>query len=61
MTRHHVDNSNAINASADSFLADAKREMGHYTSEEILNSDQVGLELEIHSTRTLPHTDEHVT
>lgn len=61
MTRHHGDDSNAINASADYFLADAKREMGHHTPEEILNSDQVGLELEIHSTRTLPHTDEHVT
>ncbi|CAF4450585.1 unnamed protein product, partial [Rotaria sp. Silwood2] len=35
--------------------------MNHYAPEEILNTDQIGLELEMHSTRTLSHQDENVT
>ena len=61
VTRHHAENSDVIIASADSFLADVKREMKDYSPEEILNTDQVDLELELHSTRTLSHEDENVT
>ena len=61
VTRHYMADSDTINASADSFIADVKREMSHCTPEEIINTDQVGLELEIHSTRTLSHKGEHVT
>ncbi|CAF3157962.1 unnamed protein product [Rotaria sp. Silwood2] len=61
VTRHHADDTRAINVSVDSFVADVKREMSHYKPEEILNTDQVGLELELHSTRALSHEDEHVT
>ena len=61
MTRHQMADSDAINASADSFVAKVKREMSHYTSEEILNTDQAGIELEMHSTRTLWHKGEDVT
>ena len=53
MTLHHVENSDAISASADFFLADVKLEMKDYAPEEVLNTDQVGLKLELHSTRTL--------
>ena len=53
--------SDAINASADSFVAKVKREMSHYTPEEILNTDQAGIELEMHSPRTLSHKGEDVT
>lgn len=61
VTRHHVDDADAIIASADSFVAEVKRQMGNYAPEEILNTDQVGLELELHSTRTLSHVGEDVT
>ena len=61
VTRHQIADSDAINASADSFVAKVKREMSHYTPEEILNTDQAGIELEMHSTRTLSHKGEDVT
>ena len=61
VTRHQMADSDAINASADSFVAKVKREMSHYTPEEILNTDQVGIELEMHSTRTLSYKGEDVT
>ncbi len=61
MTRHHTDDADAIIESADSFVADVKRQMENYAAEEILNTDQVGLELELHSTRALSHDGENVT
>jgi len=44
VTCHHAENTSAIIESADSFVRDAKRKMQNYASEEILNTDQVGLE-----------------
>ena len=41
--------SDAINASADSFVEKVKREMSHYTPEEILNTDQAGIKLDENS------------
>jgi len=32
-----------------------------YAPQEVLNTDQIGLELELHSTRTLSHQGEHIT
>ena len=61
VTRHQMADFDAINASADSFVAKVKREMSHYTPEEIFNTDQAGIELETHSTRTLSHKGEDVT
>ena len=61
MTRHHAEKSDAIIASADSLLADVKPEMKDYASEAILNTDQVDLELELRSIRTLSHEGENVT
>ena len=49
VTRHQMVDSDAINASADSFVAKVKREMSHYTPEEILNTDQAGIELDENS------------
>ena len=56
-----MEDSAAIAVSADSFLANVKKEMSQYAAEEILNTDQIGLELEMHSTRTLSHQGEKVT
>ena len=42
-------------------VTDVKRQMENYAPEEILNTDQVGLELEFRSTRTLSDAGEHVT
>ncbi|CAF3336965.1 unnamed protein product [Rotaria socialis] len=61
VTRHHADDTNAIIESADSFVRDAKREMQNYAPEEVLNIDQVGLELELHSNRTFSYEGEKVT
>jgi hypothetical protein len=35
--------------------------MNYYAPNEILNTDQIGLELEMHSTRTLSYQGEKVT
>jgi hypothetical protein len=61
VTRHHADDTDAIIESADSFVRDAKQQMQNYVHEEILNTDQVGLELELHSSRTLSYEGEKVT
>ena len=61
VTRHHAENSEAINASADSFVADVKQEMNFYGLEKIPNTDQAGLQLELHSTITLLHEGENDT
>ena len=61
VTRRHAGNADSIIASANSFLAAVKRAMKDYAPEEILNIDQVGLELELHSTRTSSHEGENVT
>lgn len=49
VTRHRMANPDTINASADSFIAEVKGEMSHYTSEEIINTDQAGIELDENS------------
>ncbi|CAF3761924.1 unnamed protein product [Rotaria socialis] len=61
VTRHHAEDTNAIIESADSFVRDAKREMQNYAPEEVLKTDQVGLELELHFNRTLSYEREKVT
>ncbi|CAF2826171.1 unnamed protein product [Rotaria sp. Silwood2] len=61
VTRHHAEDTDAIIESADSFVRDAKRQMQNYTHEEILNTDQIGLELELYSSRTLSYEGEKVT
>ena len=58
VTRRHAGNADAIIASANSFLATVKRAMKDYAPEEILNIDQIGLELELHLTRTSSHEGE---
>ena len=61
MTHHHAEDTSTIIKSTDSFVRDAKRLMQNYAHEEILNTDQVGLELELHSSRTLSYESEKVT
>lgn len=61
VTRHHAEDTDAIIESADSFVRDVKQQMQNYAPEEILNTDQVGLELELHSSRTLSYEGEKVT
>ena len=61
VTRHHAEDTDAIIESANSFVRETKRKMQNYAPEEILNIDQVGLELELHSNRTLSYMGEKVT
>lgn len=58
---HQVDNSAAITVFVNSFLVDVKHEMNLYAPEQILNTDRIDLELEMHSIRTLSHQSENVT
>ena len=61
MTKHHVEDEEMIRTSADQFLADVRRRLPQYEEHAVLNTDQSGIQLEFHSTRTLSHRGEKVT
>ena len=61
VTHHHAEDTATIIESTDSFVRDAKRLMQNYAHEEILNTDQVGFELELHSSKILSYEGEKVT
>ena len=61
MTHHHAEDTATIIESTDSFVRDAKRLVQNYAHEEILNTDLVGLGLELHSSRVLSYEGEKVT
>lgn len=50
-----------IRTSADQFVADVRRRLPQYEEHAVLNTDQSGIQLEFHSTRTLTHEGEKVT
>ncbi|CAM4845338.1 unnamed protein product, partial [Rotaria magnacalcarata] len=61
VARHHAEDTNAIIESTYSFVRDAKREMQNYACEEVLNTDHVGLESDLHSSRNIAYEEENVT
>ena len=61
MTKHHVEDEGTIRTSADQFVADVRRRLPQYQEHAVLNTDQSGIQLEFHSTRTLSHQGEKVT
>ena len=61
VTKHALDDSEEIEQAAARFLKEAKAEMQEYRPTEIMNPDQVGLEKELHSTRTLSYQGEKLT
>ncbi|CAF1461217.1 unnamed protein product [Adineta ricciae] len=61
VTKHHVEDEGTIRTSADQFVADVRRRLPQYQEHAVLNTDQSGIQLEFHSTRTLSHQGEKVT
>ena len=61
MTKHALNDADDIEQSATDFVDQVKTKMQHYTAEEIMNIDQVGLEKELHSTRILSFQSETLT
>lgn len=61
VTKHALDNTDEIEQLANRFVEEAKVEMQHYSPNEIMNTDQVGLEKELHSSRTLSYQGEKLT
>ena len=50
-----------IKKSADQFVSDVRALLPKYNEDFVLNTDQSGLEFEIHSNRTLSHQGEKIT
>ena len=50
-----------INESAENFVSDVKILLPSYDEFYVLNTDQSGIELELHSNRTLPFEGEKIT
>ena len=61
VTKHALDDAEEIEQAAARFLKEAKAEMQEYRPTEIMNTDQVGLEKELYSTRTLSYQSEKLT
>lgn len=61
MTKHHIENQEMVRTSADQFVADVRKRLSKYEANAIINTDQSGIQLELHSTRTLSHKGEKVT
>jgi len=61
VTKREVKNEDDIQKSSDLFMAEVRKLLSHYDEDNVLNTDQSGLELEIHSSRTLSHRGERTT
>ncbi len=61
MTKHQTENQETIRISADQFVADVRKLLPKYGADEIINTDQSGIQLELHSTRTLSDKGENIT
>ena len=61
VTKHALDDADELEQLATRFVEQAKVDMQHYSPDEIMNTDQVGLEKELHSTRTLSYEGEKLT
>ena len=59
--KREVMNEEEIKKSADYFVSDVRALLPKYNKDFVLNTDQSGLEFEIHSTRTLSHQGEKTT
>ena len=60
MTKRSTDNQETIKASADQFVVSVRKHLSKYEPNEVINTDQSGIELELHSTRTLSYKSEKV-
>ncbi|CAF4537502.1 unnamed protein product, partial [Didymodactylos carnosus] len=58
VTKCYAEDKEKIKATADQFVADVRQRLPQYQADEVINTDQSGLQLELHSTRTLSHIGE---
>ncbi|CAF3591634.1 unnamed protein product [Rotaria sp. Silwood1] len=61
VTRKHIESTDEINQSADTFVLETNKLIENYNSSEVLNTDQVGINLELVGNRTLTHMGEQST
>ena len=61
MTKRQAEDKETIRASADQFVADVRIRLPQYEASEVINTDQSGIQLELHSTRILSYKGEEVT
>jgi hypothetical protein len=61
VTKREAQNQETARASADQFVADVRNRLPEYELDEVINTDQSGIQLELHSARTLSHKGEKVT
>jgi len=61
VTKRIVESQEEINQSAENFLSMSKRLIKTYYPDQVLNTDQIGIELEPHGNRTLTYSGEKST
>jgi hypothetical protein len=61
VTKRHVEDKETIKTSADQFAADVRKRSPQYQANEVINTDQSGIQLELHSTRSLSYKGEKIT
>lgn len=61
MTKNDVHFEQSIIEKAEKFVTNVREEMSKYPLSQIYNTDQMGVELELHSNRTLSHMGEKIT
>jgi hypothetical protein len=61
VSKHSIQNADEIEKSAKEFVDAVREDAKNYSSNEIFNTDQVGLEKEFHSSRTLTFKGERTT
>ena len=61
VTKRSTEDQVTIRASVDQFVANVCKHWSKYELNEVVNTDQSGIELELHSTRTLSYKGEKVT
>jgi len=61
VTKRQVDNDEDIRQSADQFVVQVQKNLPKYNLDNVINTDQSGLQLELFSNRTLSFEGEHIT
>lgn len=61
MPKHQTENQETIRTSADQLIADVRKRLPQCEVGEVINTDQSGTQLELHSTRTVSHKGEEVS
>ena len=58
MAKRSTENQETIRSSTDQFVANVRKYLSKYEPNEVINTDQSGIELELRSTQTLSYKGE---